>query len=340
MPSTKILSQLAVDDALVQDAKYRFDPADRQYIDEQIRGVETHLVNALIRGRCATYFRVDGSASTLVPGDVVCSWGSSQGDITVGRALAAKLAIGGPIGVVVIGAPPGGNALVAFGGVLPPSITGLSPASTQYLAVVDPSTGRIYTSAGLSYGDYAVGLIDKNGFLRVYPNTVAAQLPWASPIVAPILTYNGMTAPANLPAEYTGQYARTIGLAVFDDGTSSAQNFITQQVFTSNTASTAQIDLGTVSNVYVGESIAIDAIVTCRTSGSGFGRYKRSACFQRIGSANPTIVGTVESGTDQGSGATAVTIGATSSYIAVKVTPSDATTRTWFCEIRAQRMGA
>ena len=63
-----IITDLAVDDPIVIDSEYEFDEHDRRYIDNQILGIETHLVNALLRGVTGTYALVDGSSPALASG--------------------------------------------------------------------------------------------------------------------------------------------------------------------------------------------------------------------------------------------------------------------------------
>lgn len=172
MATTKILTQLAVDDPLVQDASYRFDSADRQYIDEQIRGVETHLVNCIVKGKQATYFRVDTISAALVAGDVVCVYGTLAGEITVGKAVAPYVTTAGSaLGVVLVAAAPGALALVAFTGLLPSTVTGLATGLAGY-AVVNTTTGRLDYSATVT--GITLGKIDPTGSVLVY------QVPAAS----------------------------------------------------------------------------------------------------------------------------------------------------------------
>ena len=76
---SKITTALEVDDPLVQNAGFAFGKDDRQYLDNQIRGVQQHLVNALIRGRHGTYVKIAGSSPALAAGDVVCLASLSEG---------------------------------------------------------------------------------------------------------------------------------------------------------------------------------------------------------------------------------------------------------------------
>jgi hypothetical protein len=119
---TKILTDLTVDDPLVQNAGFEFDRNDRQYIDSQIRGVQQHLVDLLIAGRLGTYFTLDGASAAVLPGDTVCTSTASPGTVTKSTAAALANATAA-LGVVLKAAAPGGRVCVAFEGVVSPTIT-------------------------------------------------------------------------------------------------------------------------------------------------------------------------------------------------------------------------
>lgn len=82
---------------------------------------------------------------------------------------------------------------------------------------------------------------------------------------------------------------------------------------------------------------AFDVIITFarRSSVTKAGRYKRSFVYRRAGGA-PTIVGSVESGTDQQTEANTITIDTNSNDVRVRVTPADADGRNWIIEMRVQ----
>jgi hypothetical protein len=164
---TKIKTDLEVDDPLVQDADYRFDPDDRQYIDNQILAIEEHLVDALIRGKHASYFDLDAASAAVGEGDTVCLASSAFGTVTL--ALAAPLANAKVVlGVVLKAAAPGGRVLVAFGGVVPPTLTELAAGAPGF-ARVDPATGRCEVVGSLTSSDFGVGSVDNAGFLNIIP---------------------------------------------------------------------------------------------------------------------------------------------------------------------------
>lgn len=162
--SSKITTHLAVDDALVMDANYRFNPTDRRYVDDQIRGIEQHLVDALIRGRHGSWYTLDGASAAVIAGDTVCMASTSTGTVTKSSVSAlgnAKSAAG----IVIYAANPGGYVFVAFGGTLSPTITGL--AATAGYVRVNTTTSRCERVASLASTDYGLGYVDAAGWLQV-----------------------------------------------------------------------------------------------------------------------------------------------------------------------------
>lgn len=175
---SRITTDLAVDDPLVQDANHRFNSNDRQYIDNQILGVEQHLVDALINGRHASWYDLAGSSVAVIAGDNVCL-SSTAGSVT--KSVAAALALAGAnLGTVIQAAAPGGKVLVATGGILPPSITGLS---TSIGAVkVNTTTSRCEYVATPVAADYIIGFVNNVGWMVVSRNgSLAASLVPAVP---------------------------------------------------------------------------------------------------------------------------------------------------------------
>ncbi len=162
--TSKITTELAVDDALVMDANYRFNPTDRRYIDDQVRGIEQHLVDALIKGRHGSWYTLDGSSAAVVAGDTVCLASTATGTVT--KSTVATLANAkAAAGIVVYAANPGGYVFVAFGGTLSPSITGLGAAAG--FVRVDTATSRCERVAAVSSTDYGLGYVDAAGWLQV-----------------------------------------------------------------------------------------------------------------------------------------------------------------------------
>lgn len=84
---------------------------------------------------------------------------------------------------------------------------------------------------------------------------------------------------------------------------------------------------------------AFDVIVTCarRTNVTKGGRYKRSVAYRRTGGGAPTIVGSLENGTDQETtSGDNVTIDVSGNNVRVRITAADSDSRNWFGEIRIQ----
>lgn len=169
------IANLAVDPPLVQNAAYRFNPADRQYIDQQAIGAQQHLVNALIRGRHATYVQVQSSSPALLPGDVVCLASVEEGDARVTKANATTLGNAiSAFGVVVLAAAPGAFALIAIGGFLPPTLTGLQPAARGFVRA-NTTTGHCERVTSLGDGDFGIGSVDASGYMQVIPGIGASN---------------------------------------------------------------------------------------------------------------------------------------------------------------------
>jgi hypothetical protein len=172
MKPSRITTELAVDEPLQQHAEWRFDAEDRQYLDNQVRGCETHLVQSLLSGLTATWARVAGASPPLKRGDCVCLAGSDGGVSLVTKALAATLAIAGAVfGVCILPATAGGMALIAIGGALPPEITGLprAPFATPSAVDCDIQTGRCYRVQSHGTGSYPVGTADESGVVKLTP---------------------------------------------------------------------------------------------------------------------------------------------------------------------------
>lgn len=172
---SKISTLLAVDDALVQDSDFAFDADDRQYLDNQILGIERHLVACLIRGVGATYVRLSGSSASVIAGDIVCLASLANAtEPTATKCTAAALALASAgYGVVLLAAAPGSFVLVATSGALAPSLTGLATSSPGSVRI-KPSTGRCERVAALAPNDYAIGFVDNAGWLTIGRPTVSS----------------------------------------------------------------------------------------------------------------------------------------------------------------------
>ena len=173
-----ITTALQVDPPLVLGATWKSansgsDPNDRQYIDNQIRGIEQHLVALLIAGVLGTWVTIDSGSAAVAPGDVLVSAGTAAGTVT--RAVAAALTNAGTIyGVALTGGTPGSRIQLAMGGLIPPAITGLG--TTPGFAKLNTTTGRIVQANSVGQSDFPLGYIDPAGNLLLAPflNTTPA----------------------------------------------------------------------------------------------------------------------------------------------------------------------
>lgn len=169
-------------------------------------------------------------------------------------------------------------------------------------------------------------------------STDAAQTLTNKRIDDALLGYSGMPEPGAHPYGSSGVGPRVINASFFDEGTPITSGFAMQQMMAAYTATTTQTAIASVV-LAEDEGVAIDALITCRSGNSSFGRYKLSVCYQRIGNAAPTIVGAAESGTPQGAGGT-IAVGVTGNNVLIKTTPVDANNRIWLTQMHMQRMPA
>ncbi len=165
MTNTIIGSQLAVDPALVMDSNYKPNAADRRKIDDQIRAIEQLMVDNLINGKHATWYTLSGESEAVTAGDTVCL-ASIPGLVTKCTAEALAPA-GAGLGVVLSAVSPGSKVLVAIGGVIPSSITGLNSIEGSGYGRIDTTTSRIERVSSLTFGDYPIGNIDSVGTLQI-----------------------------------------------------------------------------------------------------------------------------------------------------------------------------
>jgi len=160
MPST-FRQTLQPDDALQQSAAFRFNPADRAALDEQIRACQTFLAALALNGLHGTYAT---TATNLAVGDVVCLAGATTGTVTL--ALAAPLlAAGRALGVVLEAASAGAKVAFALFGAVSPSLTGLAAGASGAVRV--SSAGRCERVGTIGVGDFAVGTVDDAGWLSM-----------------------------------------------------------------------------------------------------------------------------------------------------------------------------
>lgn len=168
--TTKLATNIAVDDPVPQTAALRTDRSDRRYIDDQVLAIQQHLVDSALSGIHATWFRLAGSSAAVIVGDCVCMVAATAADNfqLVTKALTTPLVDAKSVtGVVLQGGAPGSLIRVAIGGMVPNSITGL-PASTGAVRV-NPSTGRCDRVATIANTDYPIGTVNSIGALTITP---------------------------------------------------------------------------------------------------------------------------------------------------------------------------
>jgi hypothetical protein len=164
-------AELLPDEPLRQDARYTLGQEDRQQIDNQIRTLQIFASRAHLNGVHATYVKLVGGDGAL--GDVVCSADGLAGKATVQRATPAALATAGVVvGVLLEAATSGSLALVAIGGVVSPTVTGLD-ALAGWVRVNASARCEQVTTLGDS--DIALGHVDAGGYLTlgIRPSAVA-----------------------------------------------------------------------------------------------------------------------------------------------------------------------
>src|SRR5262245_30697204 len=165
MPRTlQFGSTLQPDPALQQDARYVLGQEDRQQIDTQIRELQTFAARAHLNGAHGTYLKLVGSDGAA--GDVVCSAHGLSGSPTVKVATTAALATAGvALGVLLEAATSGSKALIAIGGVITPTITGLAASAPGWVRL--DADGRCERVDTLADNDVALGHVDAGGYLTL-----------------------------------------------------------------------------------------------------------------------------------------------------------------------------
>lgn len=165
---TSQIEYLGIDPPFAFVARYQLNFVDRRYLDDQIRGIQKHIVTGLINGTYATWVTLDSGSAAVVAGDVVCLAGSTTSVPKVTKATSGAITAAGSVfGVVYAAAAPGSKVLVATGGVVSPTVTGLAAASGA--CRLNASSGRCQKVSSFSNGDYVIGSIDSRGWLAVAP---------------------------------------------------------------------------------------------------------------------------------------------------------------------------
>lgn len=299
---TRIATDLAVDSPLEMDDTYRFDHEDRRYIDDQIRAIEQLIVDNLISGKHASWFSLSGASDAVAAGDTVCL-ASSQGLVT--KSTADDLSnSSAALGVVLQAASPGSNVLVAFGGLVPPSITGLGAITG--LVAVNPTTGRCQRADSVTNGDYPIGTVDAAGWMQVMP----------APVVG-----GGADVTITGTVTYQGDHMRVISIPGELFTTDTDPDVIAQFEMLDET--TCRFDF--------------TASMKARGVTAHAGSWDGKVTYYRTAGGAPQIVGAAEYGTafttDAGD---TVLFDVDVNTIQVIATSADDDNRNWDCELRVQ----
>lgn len=316
---SRLLQDFVADDPLVIDANYKFGKADRQYIDAQIRMIQTALVEALIKGRNGSWFDLDMDSATVRPGHVVCSASTASGTVTLctaGAVANAKLALG----VVVTAAAPGSKVFIATGGLLPPSITGLAAASPGFVRV-NTTTGYLERVASYAGGDIALGSVDAAGWMNLaaFNGSTLSSPGAAGTIPASDGSGNLQTTPVNV----TGATIKST-----NDAKGTLKDEYPHSVQTTDATATTIDSFTLASNTAVIVTSVFSAI---KSDGTQAGLYVRSAAFRNSGGTVTQLGTTVDAGSYADDGAWAATIDFTGTTIRARVTGKAATTIRWTC---------
>lgn len=166
--STAITDSIAVDPPLTSAQAAVFTPAQRQYIDAQIRGCQQHLVDSLLSGVVCTWVDLDAGSAAVTKGQCGCSALDASNPRKVTKVTPSAIAAaGGACCVFLSAASPGSRVRAAIAGRLPPSVTGL-PASAG-TAIVNPNWATIDAdlTGCVMPTEYPIGTIDSAGVLTL-----------------------------------------------------------------------------------------------------------------------------------------------------------------------------
>jgi hypothetical protein len=152
--SQRFPTELAVDEPAALSASWALDVADRRLLDEQVRGIQTTLVDLLIRGKIGSWFQLHDDSAAVVAGDVFAVAPDNRGYVVTRASAAALLAAGGPTGIALESALPGRTFRGVVLGAVPPSVTGLTGPG---VVRVNPATARCEVVAEPAESDYLLG---------------------------------------------------------------------------------------------------------------------------------------------------------------------------------------
>ena len=172
--TSKLQTDISVDDPVQLDATYVPNARDRRYIDDQILATQTKLVASVLSGVTGTWPKLSASSDSLVSGDWICLTDEvdASGIPIVIKALTDNVdSAGRAYGVCNQAVSPGSRFFCITAGIVPASVTGLS---TSGFAILDKTTARAVRVASLSAGDLFLGTITDGGHLTV--NIAGAEL--------------------------------------------------------------------------------------------------------------------------------------------------------------------
>ena len=152
-------------------AGYVFDANDRRLIDDEILACEQALIDCVIGGMSCTWFTLDPGATAPAVGQAVVSLNSNLQTVALADTAGMTNAVSG-CGICLRSTAPGGKILVAIGGVVPASITGLG-AGLSGPGYIDPSTARMTRTET----PYPMGQVAADGALLSMAPLAAAGSP-------------------------------------------------------------------------------------------------------------------------------------------------------------------
>lgn len=175
--SQRFPRELAVDEPAELSASWALDVADRRLLDEQVRGIQTTLVDLLIRGKIGSWFQLHDDSAAVVAGDVFAVAPDNRGYVVTRASAAALLAAGGPTGISLESALPGRTFRGVVLGAVPPSVTGLTGPG---VVRVNPATARCEVVAEPAESDYLLGHANAAAVLILAVGTMGPPGPMGS----------------------------------------------------------------------------------------------------------------------------------------------------------------
>lgn len=150
---------------------------DRQYLDQQARGAQQHLVQSLIKGVHCSWFTVDDAlVGTVAQYFAYAATGvNSNGEVTVVPVTSTTLAPH-TIGVALTTGVARTKVLLAMEGCLPPAQHGLVNGGVAGYAKVNTTTGALQFVTGISAADTIIGRVTAANVLTLYGANINSTL--------------------------------------------------------------------------------------------------------------------------------------------------------------------